>query len=138
MSFTKADIDRQLKQGADLFYSQKYEFDLPENLLEVFKRALFVTPPAVHKYQSSYTSALLAVKSVKDLTILNVGHIMNLIMACRPIDVHDTIEEAIEWIGIAEAVSLDYSKLTVPFEKSQRKKEESLMQLANKTTIFKP
>lgn len=126
---TAADIERQLQAEHQAFFASQFAKELPDDLIERFKKALMASAPGHHKYHSDKVKAII-VKKPYDLNYLDVGMIINLLFAVPFEKLYDSLEEAIEKNLELENIRELYNKIVNETEQRLSKKRGILLNLS--------
>jgi TusA-related sulfurtransferase len=122
---TQQDIENQLKGVVNAFYSANYDGELPTDLIEKFRIAIMEVSPMSHQIQGAEILEI-AKKRIDELTILQVGRIINVLVTVPPSKLHDTLEDAFAFNSKLEKIMQSHNLMVANFEKKLAKQKTSL------------
>lgn len=126
---TEIEIDNQLTKDYAAFYNKIYDGELPESLLQNFKKAFMYLVPSTHQYFMSRVKEM-AAKTIRDLSVMEVGMIINLIVSTPPEKLYSSFDEAVDSLAILHKLRDDYNKAVEENQRKLKAKKERLMQLS--------
>lgn len=126
---TEQDINQQLHRDVEAHNGKIYDGFLPDNFMASFKEALMDIPPGVHQLSMEYVESVIA-KRNDEVSVLDVGTIINLIYMCPFRKIYSTLEEAIKTTKEFDRVRDEYNKKTEEFNKSMARKRKKLLEIA--------
>lgn len=124
------EIEKRINDDFAKFYNSTYNGGaLPENAIELFKKALMFMPPNAHKI---HTAQLLKIISnpVSALTWLEVGLVTNVIVAVRLKDLYENLDDALTQNGALEVLRTTYNQRVAELEEELARKRHTLENLA--------
>lgn len=127
---TEEDINLEVQNDFANYYNKPYDGELPDSLIELFKIALFKVPPQIHQLHVSKLKYLCNVKP-RDLTVIEVGIVMNVIMAASFDVLYKDLEESLDSHGELEIVQMKYNKDVAELENRCVSKRNSMLRLSN-------
>lgn len=136
---SEREIDQQINNDLNRFYSSVFDGELPDDLLDRFKKSLMALAPASTKYNSEAVKKIIS-KRVNELSFMDVGLIINAVFAVPFEKVYNSIEEAIDKNMELELIREKYNKSVDDMQQSLTKKKNTLMKLSGIThsVPFKP
>ena len=136
---TEKQIDEQIQGDYARFYNKIYDGELPEDLIELFKKAFMALSPNTHQYHANKVKEMGA-KSVRDLTNLELGMVINLIVSVPPERLYKTFDESVDNILRIEVIRKQYNEIVDKMNQELGKKKERLMGLSGvvRSTKFEP
>lgn len=134
-----AEIDSQIQNDYNRFYSSVFDGELPHDLLERFKKALMALAPASTKYNSEAVKKIIN-KRANELSFIDVGLIINGIFAVPFEKIYSDIDEAIDKNIELELIREKYNKSVEDIKEKLTKKKNTLMKLSgvNNSVVFQP
>lgn len=124
------EINLQIQKLYDSFNSSTYTGDdLPKDILETFKKAVFVLPPSEHK-MSMETVKRISSKKVKDLTNMDVPSILNTVSACRLCDLYKDFEDGVAKNKQIEDIKLSFNLIVRQITAEVENKRKNLLSLS--------
>lgn len=128
---TEKEINDMIQEDWVKWYETIYDGELPENLIDIFKIALFKAPPMA--YNKLHTKKLkeICAKKPYDLTRTEVGIVINTIMQGSFDNYYQNIDEALEKHAILESIQLKYNKEVKEIENNLVSKRNSLLRMSN-------
>lgn len=124
--------DQIRKEDIEPFYAKVYDEDLPDSVIDQFRVAIMMLPPTAHKY-SMRDVALLIQRRPDEVTIRELGMIINVIFAVPWQSMYESPEEGIEKTLVFERIKDDYAKRLAAFERKCDAKMQRLMKLGGIT-----
>lgn len=126
---TEVEINKQLEGDYNRFYAAVFDGELPSDLIERFKKALMALAPAATKYNSEVVKKII-LKRVNELSVMDVGVIVNAVFAVPFEKVYNNIEEALDKNIELELIRESYNKAVEDIKVKLGKKKITLMNIA--------
>lgn len=126
---TEKDIKESMNASYEQFNNHAYEGFIPDGLIEKFRVAFMTVPPKAHGLKAAKVAEIAKLREV-DLTMIDVGCIVNLLYMCAPATFCVTFEEAVEYVEQLSKVHNEYNYKVEQFQKSMQRKEMHLRRLA--------
>lgn len=124
------EIDSQLEREDILPYLNSiYDADLPESIIEQFRVAMMVLPITAHKYSMKDVRTL-STRRASEVTVRELGMIINVIFAVSFASMYGSLEEGIEKTIQFEKIKDEYNKATGAFERKIQNKRARLLKLS--------
>jgi len=125
---TEKDIQDQIKRDIDARQNSIYDGKLPQSFLDGFKQSLMFIAPANHRYNMQFIKTLVA-KRFDEITVMEVGVMINMIYATPWYLMYKDLNEGIETTIMYDTVRDEYNKQTQEFERKISAKKNRLMKL---------
>ena len=127
---TAKEIEQTLQKDLLNFYNRPYEGELPDNLIDLFKQAVFHAAPAAHQI---HTIKIIQIfnKTEAELLFGEVGMIFKVITETPPFRMFDTPEEFLSTYEILEKVYIEYNAEVAEFGRRQAVKRNTLSRIGN-------
>lgn len=87
-------IDKQLIEEHEKFLNSAYNKSVPENLLEIFEKALMVVPPQAHGINFSKIKSIIN-KEISELSISDINDIVKVVFNTPLQVLYDSLYDAI-------------------------------------------
>lgn len=126
---TEQDVKQSMNLAVQTFNNKVYQGFMPLDLIEKFKVAIMKMPPSNHAYRSDLIRSIVS-KHQSDLTMLEVGVIVNLLYTIPPEVFFITLEEWLDFHDQLVRLNVEYNKETADFNKGLAKRERKLRELA--------
>jgi len=126
---TPNEINLEIQKDFDSFNNGRYEANvLPKDIMERFKKALFLSTAHQHG-KSSETLIKLITKKAKELTNYEAGFVLNTVKSVRHCDMYQTLEEALTKTKEIEGLVIDYNLMVKEINEAAELKRNNLMAL---------
>lgn len=126
---TENEINEQINRDVDAYNHKIYDGFIPTGFMDKFKKALMVTPVGTHQFNMDFIKRLIA-KREDEVTVIEVGMIINLLFLTPPHMIFDSLEEYIDTIIEFSKLSDEYNKKNKEFENKIIMKRERLLKLS--------
>lgn len=126
---TEKDIKEQLDKEQLAQLDKIYDVNLPENFLDMFKRAIMTVPVTIHKKTVAELRVMISKRS-DELTVSDVGFMINTVYATPFANLYHDIHQALDVTAKFDEIRIRYNKESEKFMDSQERKRRKLMELA--------
>lgn len=128
----QAEVDKQIQNDYDAFLNMPYKGSVavPENIIELFKKAIMALPSFTHKINFYKVKGIIQ-KKPNELTYSDLQDVIKVILNAPLKDLYDDIYEAIpEHINVQKFV-LSYNTDIDSFESKLKMKKQTLLKLSD-------
>lgn len=129
---TKEDIARQMTKRSEEAYSRPYtgRAAFPDDIIDVYKKAVMA-----HSYSGLENSDTQKIKQVAgkrhdDLSIIEVGWVINVIFSTPFDKLFASFEEAMDWVDKLNEVREEYKVITTAIQKELIRQQDALLKIA--------
>lgn len=123
-------IDEQLeREDIQPYLISIYDGHLPESFVEQFRVAMMLLPPTAHKYNMKDVRTM-SRKRPNEISIRELGMMLNVIFAIPFSQMYATLEEGIEKTIEFEKIKDEYNQKTGAFERKIQAKRNRLLKLS--------
>ncbi len=126
---TEKDIQEQIRKDIDAHSNSVYDGSLPDSFREGFKQSLMFIAPANHRYNMGFIKTLVS-KKADEVTVMEVGIMINLIFSTPWYLIYKNVEEGIDTTIEYEKVKDEYNAKSTEFERKISLKKRKLMEIA--------
>ncbi len=127
---TPQEIEAKLqREDIQPYLNKVYDDFLPESLVEQFRIAMMYLPPAAHQFPMKLVEAM-AFKSANEVTVADLGHMINTIYSVPFASMYGSLEEGIEKTKVFDKIRDEYNKSTAAFERKVAVKRQRLLNLS--------
>lgn len=127
---TPEQIEDQLqRQDIQPYLNKIYDADLPDSLVDQFRVAMMYLPVTAHKYSMDDVETM-SIRRGSEVTVREVGLMLNAIFAVPFANMYESIEEGIEKTRVFEKIRAEYNKETERFQNKINKKRQTLLSLS--------
>jgi hypothetical protein len=130
---TENDIQKELNKDLLNFYNQPYEGELPKNVIELFRMAMFHVAPMKHQVHTIKIRDIFA-KKVNELLFGEVGIVLKAIIETAPVKMYVSMEDFLKSQEVLEKLYIQYNSTVEDFSKRQERKRRSLIELGGAST----
>ena len=101
-------IEARIAKEQSEFNGQRYTGKVPANLLDLFKKAFMVVHPMSHKLTPTMIRNFMG-KKVSELTVLEAGKILNLVISAEPEKIYKDFNAALKGYEDVSNAMIDYN-----------------------------
>lgn len=124
----REEIDNAIKKEKALFYNDVYKGAVPDNYMELFKKAIFALPVSFAQITSTKLKEI-ANKDIKTLSFVEVAKIGEIILAVPLDKIYDNIETGLDESAKVETLMFNLEKARQEFEERTDRKHQSMINL---------
>lgn len=121
--------DQIQREDITPYLNSIYDADLPESLVEQFRVAIMLLPITAHKYSMRDVAVMIKRRS-DEVTVREVGMMLNVIFSIPWANMYDSPEEGIEKTVVLERIMEEYNKSTAAFDRKCQAKMQRLLKLS--------
>lgn len=122
-------INEQLAKDMQDFYDKVYDGFIPNNFVQMFKKAIMHLAPAQHQYSMEKVRQILG-RHPGEHTVLETSMMINAIYSTPFYLLYDSIEEAIRVTVEFDKVRKEYNKKVQEVERKMQAKRARLLKIA--------
>lgn len=126
---TMKEIEQRIAKEQSEFNGKRYTGKVPANLLDLFKKAFMSVQPMSHKITPTMIRGILA-KKVSELTVLEAGKVMNLVISAHPEKLYKDFDTALKGYEDISNAMIDYNLSIKAKEVEWNALKENLIKLA--------
>lgn len=124
--------DQIRREDIEPYLNSIYDGFVPESLVDQFRVAIMLLPLTAHKY-SLRDIDLMSKRRPDEITVRELGMMLNVVFAVSWASMYTSIEEAIEITFAFEKLKEEYNKSTGAFDRKCQAKLQRLMKMSGIT-----
>lgn len=125
---TEEDVNRELDADFQKFNASKYDGNVPEKLIELFKDALFQSDPNSHQLHVSKIRELF-IKKDEDLTFFEAGLMINIILRVPLSRLYEDVYIALNRMEELEKFTIEFNAKVANFKEMLSRKKDAKMRI---------
>lgn len=127
------EIQKELNKDLLNFYNKPYEGELPKNVIELFRMAMFHVAPMTHQVHTIKIRNIFA-KKANELLFGEVGIVLKAIIETAPVKMYVSMDDFLKSQEVLEKLYIQYNSTVEDFSKRQERKRRSLIELGGAST----
>jgi hypothetical protein len=124
-----SEVNKQIKSDYDSFVNSPYNKSVPENIIDLFEKALMIVPPQAHGVHFTKVKSIIS-KEIDQLSVSDINDIIKLIWNTPLQAFHDSLFDAIPEQIKLEKFVLKFNMNVEDFQKNLEDKRKRLEQLS--------
>lgn len=130
---TDNEIQKEMNKDLLNFYNTPYKGELPKNLIELFRMAMFQVAPVTHQVHVIKIKDIFN-KKADELLFGEVGIILKAVIATPPVKIYVSMADFLKSQEVLEKLYIQYNTDVEEFSKRQDRKRRSLIELGEAST----
>lgn len=126
----QAEVEQQIKYDYQKFLDEPYNRNVPENILDLFEKAIMVLPPFFHKVQFTKVKSIIN-KTPETLTNSDLNEVIKVVVNCSLQQLYDSLYDAIPEMIKLDSFILKFNTHIQEFQEKLNQKRKRLEELSD-------